>query len=91
MGNPYTDDDLLCESKVGNAHDTHAVAISIDNNYIIYANRWREVVAHLLTAQLQDQTFALVLFKNLAKKLGKLTSIHQIRQGFLPPKFFTIR
>ena len=27
---PSAADDLLCERKVGNAHDTYAVAISID-------------------------------------------------------------
>ena len=28
--NPSADDDLLCEHKVGNTHDTHAVAVRKD-------------------------------------------------------------
>ena len=83
-------DDLLCERKVGNTHDTHTVAISIDNilSKLIIGKTTTVVVTCLLTAQLRDQTFAHVLFKKLVKKLGKLTSIHQ---SFLPPKFFNIR
>ena len=81
---PTVDDDFLCERKVGSAHDSHEVTISIDNIIIIVGETTTVVVVCLLTAQLRDQPFAHVLFKKLAKKLNELTSIHQIHQSFLP-------
>ena len=43
---PPADDDLLCECEVGNAHDTHAVAIRKD----ITGETTTVVVMRLLTA-----------------------------------------
>ena len=43
---PSADDDLLCERKVGNAHDTHPVAIRKD----IAGKTTTVVVTRLLTA-----------------------------------------
>ena len=42
---PFADDVLLCEREVGNAHDTHAVAIRKD----ITGKTTTVVVARLLT------------------------------------------
>ena len=50
---------------------------------LIVGDNTTVVVARLVTAQLRDQTFAQVLFKNIAKKLGELTLICQICQSFL--------
>ena len=79
----------MCERKVGNAHDTHAVAISIDNILSTYANHWRDYNSSrrsFANSSVMRPNFCSRAFLKIGKKTWQI-------DFNLPnsPKFFTIR